>query len=84
MIFEEELEHKEIPVEVEHVDAELCIIDQVEEQAQDAEDIEEVEETIDDYFLTRDRPRRVIKSPQRLGYADLIACTLISASEVLD
>jgi hypothetical protein len=34
--------------------------------------------------LARDRPRRVIKSPQRLGYVDLIAYALISASEVID
>ncbi|KAI5446306.1 hypothetical protein KIW84_014231 [Lathyrus oleraceus] len=31
-----------------------------------------------------DKPRRVIKPPQRLGYANLIAYALISASEVLD
>src|SRR3954471_23054695 len=77
----EELEQVEIPVEVEHVDAELHIPDEVEEEAEDAE---EVEETDDGYLLSRDRSRRVIKPPQRLGYADLIAYALISASEVLD
>lgn len=34
--------------------------------------------------MSRDRSRRIIKPPQRLGYADLIAYALISASEVLD
>ena len=34
--------------------------------------------------MARDRLRRVIKPPQRLGYANLIAYALISASEVLD
>ncbi|XP_050897048.1 uncharacterized protein LOC127103850 [Lathyrus oleraceus] len=68
-IFEEELEHEEILVE---------------EEAQDAEDTEEVEETIDEYLLARDRPRRIIKPPQRLGYADLITYALIFVSEVLD
>ena len=29
-------------------------------------------------------PRRVIKPPQRLGYANLITYALISASKVLD
>ncbi|XP_050888643.1 uncharacterized protein LOC127093784 [Lathyrus oleraceus] len=72
---------EEIPIEVEHVDAELRIPYQVKEEAQDAED---TEETIDDYLLTRDRLRRVIRPPQRLGYADLIAYALISASDVLD
>ncbi|CAL5191740.1 unnamed protein product [Lathyrus oleraceus] len=78
------MEQEEIPVEVKHVDVELRILDQVEEEAQDAEDTEEDEETVDDYMLARDRPRRVVKPPQRLGYADLIAYALISASEVLD
>ena len=62
-IFEDVLEHEEILVEVDHVDVELCIPDQVEEEAQDAEDIEEVEETADDYLLVRDRLRKVIKPP---------------------
>src|SRR4051812_11190612 len=44
----EELEQVEIPVEVEHVDAELHILDEVKEEAEDAE---EVKETIDDYLL---------------------------------
>src|SRR3954470_16357279 len=35
------------------------------------------DETDDDYLLSRDRSRRVIKPPQRLGYADLIAYALI-------
>src|SRR3954465_3159116 len=78
---DEELEQVEIPVEVEHVDTELHIPDEVEEEAENAED-EETDD--DDYLLSRDRSRRVIKPPQRLGYADLIAYALISASEVLD
>src|SRR3954469_12737999 len=49
----EELEHVEIPVEVEHVDVELHIPDEVEEEVEDAE----VEETDDDYLLSRDRSR---------------------------
>ena len=69
---------------MEHVDTELCIQDQVEEEVKDAEDTEEDEEIINDYLLARDRPRRFVKPPQRLGYADLIAYALISASEVLD
>src|SRR3954469_2465409 len=77
----EELEQVEIPIEVKHVDAEFHIPDEVEEEAEDAE---EIEETVDDYLLSRDRSRRAIKTPQRLGYADLIAYALISASEVLD
>ncbi|MCI35537.1 hypothetical protein A2U01_0056758, partial [Trifolium medium] len=60
-------------MKVEHVDAELRIPYQVEEEAQDVEDTEEVKEIVDDYLLTRDRPKRVIKPHQRLGYADLIA-----------
>src|ERR1051325_11967287 len=79
-VSDKELEQVEIPVEVEHVDAELHIPDKVEE----AEDADEVEETTDDYLLARDRTQRVIKPPQRFGYADLIAYALISASEVLD
>ena len=59
----------------------MCIPDEVQEAVEDAE---EVEETIDDYLLARDRSRRVIKPPQRLGYADLIAYALISTSEVPD
>ena len=59
-ISDEELEQWEIPVEVEHVDAELCILSKVEEEAEDAE---EVEETVDDYLLERDRSRRLIKPP---------------------
>ena len=35
-------------------------------------------------MLARDRSKRVIKPPQRLGYAYLIEFTLISRSEVLD
>ena len=80
-ISDEELEQGEIPIEVEHVDAELRILDEVEEEA---EDTQEVEETVDDYLLARDRSRRVIKPPQRLGYADPITYALISVSKVLD
>ena len=49
---------------MEHVNAELRIPDEVEEVVEDAE---EVEETVDDHLLARDRLRRVIKPPQRLG-----------------
>src|SRR3954465_5682219 len=76
---DEEVEQVEIPVEVEHVDAELHIPDEVEEEAEDAE----VEETDDDYLLSRDRSRRVIKAPRSGGYADLTAYALVAASEVL-
>lgn len=72
---------EEIHVEVEHVDDELHILNQVEEETQDVEDTEKDEEILDDYMLARDRPRRVIKPPQRLMYANLIAYALISASE---
>ena len=42
-ISEEEIEQEEIPVEVEHVDAELRIPHQVEETTQDVEDTEKDE-----------------------------------------
>lgn len=74
------MEQESIPFEVEHVDVELRILYQVEEETQDAEDAEEDKETVNDYMLARDKPRRVIKPPQRLGYADLIAYALISTS----
>lgn len=35
-------------------------------------------------MLARDRTKRVIKPPTRLGYADLILFSFISVSEVLD
>lgn len=80
-VYGEELEQEEIHVEVEHNDVELHNPYEVEEQAQ-ADD--EDEETDNDYLLIRDRSRRVIKLPLRLGYADLITYALISSSEVLD
>lgn len=46
--------------------------------------VDEDEETENDYLLARHKSRRVIKLPQRRGYAYLIAFALISASEVLD
>ena len=78
---DKELEQGEIPVEVEHSDAELHNPDEVKQEAEDAV---EDEETVDDYLQARDRSRRVIKPPQRLGYTDLIAYALISVNEVLD
>lgn len=78
---EEELEQEEIPVEVEHSDPELHNLDEVANEALGAE---ETEETVDDYLFARDTSRRIIKPPQRLGYVDLIAFALLSASEVLD
>lgn len=80
-IYVNEMEREDILVEVEHSDAELHNLDEVEEETQV---IDEDEETNNDYLLEIDRSRRVIKPPQRLGYADLIAFALISASEVLD
>lgn len=67
-ISREEMEHEKILVKVEHKDAELHNLDEVEKEAHD----------------TRDRSRRVIKPPQILGYAGLISFALISSSEVLD
>ena len=77
---DEELKQVEIPIEVEHVDSELHILDKVKE----AEYADEVKEISNDYLLARDRTRRVIKPPQRFVYADLIAYALISTSEVLE
>ena len=59
-ISDEELEQVEIPVEVEHSDAELHDPDEVEEETEAAV---EDEETDNDYLLARDRSRRVIKPP---------------------
>ena len=39
---------------------------------------------MNDYLLSRDMSRRVIKPPQRFGYVDLIAYALNSTSEFLD
>lgn len=75
------MELEEILVEVEHSDVELHNLDKVEEEAQV---INEDKETDNDYLLARDISKRVIKPPQRLGYADLMAFALISTSEVLD
>lgn len=66
---------------MEHSDAEMHNLYEVEEEAHV---IDEDEKTDNDYLLERDRSRRVIKSHQRLNYADLISFSLISASEVLD
>ena len=66
---------------MEHIVVELHIPNEVREEV---EDDEEVEEIVENYILARYGTRRVIKPPQRLGYADLIAYALISASEVLD
>ncbi|XP_050895360.1 uncharacterized protein LOC127101977 [Lathyrus oleraceus] len=54
---------------------------EVKEEAQGANNNEE---TDINYMLARDRPRKVIKSPQRLGYVYLIAHALISTNKVLD
>ena len=75
------MEQEEIHVEVEHIDAELHNPYEVEEEGHVAD---EDEETDNDYLLARYRSRRVIKPPQRLGYANLIAFALISTSEVLN
>lgn len=56
-------------------------LDDVEEEA---EVVVEYEETDNDYLLEKDKLRRVIKSPQRLGYPNLVAFALISTSEVLN
>lgn len=80
-IYGEELESGEIFIEVEHSHAELHDPYKVEEEEKDSS---EIEETIDDYLLARDMSRRVIKTPQRLDYADLIAFALIFATEVLE
>ncbi|KAH9801551.1 hypothetical protein KPL71_001080 [Citrus sinensis] len=37
---------------------------------------------LQDYQLARDRERRQIRAPDRLGYADLIAFVLVSADEI--
>ncbi|CAJ2674023.1 unnamed protein product [Trifolium pratense] len=42
------------------------------------------ETTVPDYQLARDRERRVIRPPNRLGYADLICYALNAAEEVQD
>ena len=56
-------------------------LDEVEEASQV---VDEDEKTDNDYLMTRDGSRRVIKPPQRLGYAYLITFALITTSEVLD
>ena len=38
--------------------------------------------SIQDYQLTRDRQKRQVRAPERLGYADLIAYALTAAQEV--
>lgn len=55
--------------------------DDIEEETQVANEDVEID---NDYLLARYRLRRIIKPPQRLGYADLIAYALISTSKVLD
>ena len=37
---------------------------------------------IQDYQFTRDRQKRQVRAPERLGYADLIAYALTAAQEV--
>ena len=74
------MEQEEIHVEVEHVDIELHNPYEVMEEAK--VDVEN-EETDNDYLMAREVSRRVIKPPQRIGYAYLIAFTLISAMRYL-
>ncbi|KAH9702699.1 hypothetical protein KPL70_010850 [Citrus sinensis] len=54
-------------------------------ERENAEDISEASGThtdIQDYQLARDRQRRVIKTPKRFAYADLIAYALTAAHEL--
>ncbi|KAH9670747.1 hypothetical protein KPL70_017094 [Citrus sinensis] len=54
-------------------------------EREDAEDISEASGThtdIQDYQLARDRQRRVIKTPKRFAYADLIVYALTAAHEL--
>ncbi|KAH9682681.1 hypothetical protein KPL71_027445 [Citrus sinensis] len=54
-------------------------------EREDAEDISEASGThtdIQDYQLARDRQKRVIKTPKRFAYADLIAYALTAAHEL--
>ena len=52
---------------------------------EEAEDISEAFKThtdIQDYQLARDRQKRVIKTPKRFAYADLIAYALTTTHEL--
>ncbi|KAK2414224.1 cysteine-rich RECEPTOR kinase [Trifolium repens] len=55
-----------------------------EDQTQVPEESESDEPTTSDYQLARDRERKVIRPPNRLGYADLICYALNAAEEVQD
>ncbi|WJX45134.1 E3 ubiquitin-protein ligase upl4 [Trifolium repens] len=55
-----------------------------EDQTQVPEESGSDEPTTSDYQLARDRERRVIRPPNRLGYADLICYALNAAEEVQD
>ena len=44
----------------------------------------DVEDETNDYLLARDRTRRQIKPPEKFGYVDLMAFSLVAASEVWD
>ncbi|KAK2414734.1 secreted RxLR effector protein [Trifolium repens] len=55
-----------------------------EDQTQVPEESGSDESTTSDYQLARDRERRVIRPPNRLGYADLICYALNAAEEVQD
>lgn len=80
-IFVEELEQEQNLVKVKYSDIKLYNPYEVKE---DAQVTDEDEETKNDYMLEREISRRVIKPPKRLGYVDLVAFALISASKVLD
>ncbi|XP_062080833.1 uncharacterized protein LOC133785629 [Humulus lupulus] len=58
--------------------------DQVGNWLQEEEETDEHQQGYDIYLLARDRTRRKIKPPERYGYADLIAFSLVAASEVLE
>jgi len=42
----------------------------------------DIEDETNDYLLARDKTRRQIKPPEKVGYADLMAFSLVVASEV--
>ena len=44
----------------------------------------DVEDETNDYLLARDRTMRQIKPPENFGYVDLMAFSLVAASEVWD
>ncbi|KAH9769407.1 Integrase catalytic domain-containing protein [Citrus sinensis] len=54
-----------------------------ENQGSDGINAQSPEHTLlQDYQLTRDRQKRQVRAPERLGYADLIAYALLAAQEV--